>query len=80
MCIHLRHHIYRGIGKSKISIILTVISLGTRVLLSHLLSNKFGRIGIWYSVPIGWFIADVFGLIYLFKTFNKMEEEYESNH
>lgn len=57
---------YRGIGKPFISVILTVISLGTRVILSYTLSNisAIGVLGIWWSIPIGWFLADVTGLFY----------------
>ncbi len=57
---------YRGIGKPFISVILTVISLGTRVILSYTLSSisAIGVLGIWWSIPIGWFLADVTGLFY----------------
>ena len=45
------------------SVILTVISLGTRVALAYLLSAipSVGVVGIWWSVPIGWFLADAVG-------------------
>ena len=48
------------------SVILTVISLGTRVALAYLLSAvpAFGVTGIWWSVPIGWLLADLTGLIF----------------
>ena len=38
------------------SVVLTVISLGTRVLLAYTLSMVpwIGVTGIWLSVPIGW--------------------------
>ena len=39
------------------------ISLGTRVALAYLLS-AIGVVGIWRSVPIGWFLADMAGLLY----------------
>ena len=60
---------YRAINKPKMSIILTIISLGTRVLLSYFLSkiNSVGTLGIWVSIPIGWFLADVFGIVYFLK-------------
>ena len=50
------------------SVVLTVISLGTRVLLAHVLSAipAIGVVGIWWSVPIGWFLADTVGLGYYF--------------
>lgn len=55
---------YRGLGRSMMSIVLTVISLGSRVLLAYLLSAlpAVGMVGIWWAIPIGWFLADVTGL------------------
>ena len=58
---------YRGIGQAHMSVVLTVISLGTRVLLAYLLSQYIGVIGIWLSIPIGWFLADITGFIYYLK-------------
>lgn len=58
---------YRGIGKPEMSIILTVVSLGSRVLLAYTLSSieSIGVLGIWWSIPIGWLLADSIGFIYL---------------
>ena len=58
--------LYRALGKPGMSVVLTIISLGTRVALAYLLSSipSIGVIGIWWSVPIGWFLADSVGLIY----------------
>lgn len=58
---------YRGYGKPGVSIILTIISLGTRVALAYTLSAipSLGTLGIWWSIPIGWALADVIGLILL---------------
>lgn len=60
---------YRGIGKAGISVVLTVISLGSRVLLAYLLAAlpTVGVLGIWWAVPIGWALADVYGVIYYLK-------------
>ena len=48
------------------SVVLTVVSLGTRVALAYALSAH-PRLGGWRasggSVPIGWFLADMTGLI-----------------
>ena len=57
---------YRGINRPERSLILTVISLGTRVLLAYLLAgiDAIGVLGIWWAIPIGWFLADVAGAIY----------------
>ena len=48
------------------SVVLTVISLGTRVVLAYVLSAVpfIGVVGIWWSIPIGWFLADVTGIVY----------------
>ena len=48
------------------SVVLTVISLGSRVLLAYLLSAvpSIGVVGIWWSVPIGWMLADLVGIVY----------------
>lgn len=58
--------LYRGMGKPGISIILTVISLGTRVVLSYALASipSIGTTGIWWSIPIGWFLADLAGILF----------------
>lgn len=62
----LLYGLYRAIGRPGMSLVLTVISLGTRVLLAYLLSAvpAFGVAGIWWSVPIGWGLADAVGLLY----------------
>lgn len=60
---------YRAVNKPGISVILTVVSLGTRVALAYLLSAvpSLGVTGIWMSVPIGWVLADLTGAWYLYK-------------
>ena len=57
---------YRGVGIPQFSLVLTIVSLGTRVLLSYLLAPnpRFGVQAIWWSIVIGWFLADLTGLIY----------------
>ena len=68
-CLFLLYGLYRGIGKPGMSVVLTVISLGTRVALAYLLSAvpSIGVAGIWWSVPIGWGLADLVGLAYYIK-------------
>lgn len=58
---------YRAIKRAGMSVVLTVISLGARVLLAYALSSisSIGVTGIWAAIPIGWFLADVTGLIYM---------------
>ena len=65
-CLFLLYGLYRAVALPAMSVVLTVISLGTRVLLAYTLSAipAVGVLGIWWSVPIGWFLADVTGFVY----------------
>ena len=65
-CLFLLYGLYRAVGRPGMSVVLTVISLGTRVILAYLLSAvpSIGVIGIWWAVPIGWFLADAVGILY----------------
>ncbi len=65
-CLFLLYGLYRALEKPGMSVVLTVISLGTRVALAYLLSSipMFGVTGTWWSVPIGWFLADLTGFLY----------------
>lgn len=65
-CLFLLYGYYRGIGNPSFSIVLTILSLGTRVLLAYTLSSYFGTTIIWWSIPIGWILADVVGIYYGF--------------
>lgn len=58
---------FRGINRPEMSLVLTVISLGTRVLLAYLLAPvpAIGVWGIWAAIPIGWFLADAVGIAVL---------------
>lgn len=58
---------YRAIKKPNMSVILTIFSLGTRVLLAYLLSPTYGTNAIWWAIIIGWFLADLVGFGYYFK-------------
>ena len=62
----LLYGLYRAIERPGMSLVLTVISLGTRVALAYALSAVplFGVTGIWWSVPIGWALADITGFLY----------------
>ena len=53
---------FRAVKRAGMSVILTVISLGTRVLLAYGLSGWIGVTGIWIAIPIGWVLADIVGL------------------
>ena len=54
---------FRADGRPAISLVLTVISLGLRVLLSYSFAPLIGYYAIWVSIPIGWMIADITGYI-----------------
>lgn len=62
---------FRAVEQPMISVILTVISLGSRVLLAYVLSGigAVGCRGIWMSIPIGWALADAAGLYFLKRNF-----------
>lgn len=64
-CLFLLYGYYRAVKKPGMSVILTVISLGTRVALAYILSAYIGETGIWMAIPIGWVLADVTGLVYM---------------
>ena len=60
---------FRGIQRPEISLLLTVISLGLRVILAYILSgiSSIGILGIWAAIPIGWIVADIIGIILIKK-------------
>lgn len=62
----LLYGLYRALSRPSMSVVLTVFSLGTRVVLAYILSAipSIGVTGIWWSVPIGWTLADLVGLAY----------------
>ena len=64
----LLYGLYRALRKPGMSVVLTVVSLGTRVGLSYALSAvpAMGVVGIWWSIPIGWLLADALGVGYYF--------------
>lgn len=64
-CLFLLYGYYRAVKKPGMSVILTVISLGTRVALAYILSAYIGETGIWMAIPIGWVFADITGLAYM---------------
>ena len=63
---------FRGLEKSWVSIVLTVVSLGLRVCISYTFTSDsgfgWGPEIIWLSIPIGWMAADILGLILIGKT------------
>ena len=58
---------YRAVDKPMMSVVLTVLSLGTRVLLANVLAPVIGPVGVWAAIPIGWALADVYGVWYHYR-------------
>ena len=50
-CLFLFYGYYRAVKRAGMSVVLTVISLGMRVLLAYVLSAKVGEVGIWAAIP-----------------------------
>ena len=63
-CLFLLYGLYRALGRPGMSVVLTVLSLGTRVALAYALAPVVGVTGIWWAVPIGWALADAVGVGY----------------
>ena len=57
---------YRAVNRPWMSVILTIASLGTRVVLAYALAPlpAIGAVGIWAAIPIGWALADAIGIGY----------------
>ncbi len=69
-CLFLFYALYRAAGRPGMSVVLTAVSLGTRVGLSYMLAAVWtaGVCGIWWSIPIGWGLADLTGAVYYKKS------------
>lgn len=65
-CLFLLYGFYRAVKRPGMSVVLTVISLGTRVALAYALAGTMGELGIWIAIPIGWLLADLAGYGYYF--------------
>ena len=60
----LLYGLYRAIRRPGMSLVLTVVSLGTRVGLAYALAPVVGVTAIWWAIPIGWALADAVGVLY----------------
>lgn len=67
-CLFLLYGYFRAVKRPGVSVVLTVLSLGTRVALAYLLSAQMGQTGIWLAIPIGWGLADLVGLLCMKKS------------
>lgn len=57
--------ITRGAGDTLIPMLITLFSLWLiRIPLAYFLSDPFGQVGIWWSIPIAWIIGTLFNIIY----------------
>ncbi len=73
-CLFLYYGLYRALGYPALSLVLTIVSLGTRVILAFTITRlpQIGVAGIWWAVPIGWFLADAVGTLFLIKRGRKL--------
>ncbi|MGI6031730.1 MAG: MATE family efflux transporter [Eubacteriales bacterium] len=76
----LLYGLYRAVAWPAMSVILTFCSLGTRVVLAYTLAPLVGTDGIWWSVPIGWLLADAVGALVYLKSRKKLEQSMLSPH
>lgn len=60
---------FRAVGRPGVSVVLTVISLGMRVLLAYTLAPLpgVGAPAIWWAIPIGWILADTAGFFIFYR-------------
>ena len=57
--------VMRGAGDTLIPMFITLFALWViRIPFAYLLSDKIGVIGIWWSIPIAWFIGMIFSFLY----------------
>lgn len=55
----------RGAGATLIPMFITLIALwGVRIPASYFMADQFGRIGIWWGIPIGWFFGMSLAFVY----------------
>ena len=57
---------FRGLGEIRISILMTVVSQGLRVLLAYSFASTLGFSGICWAIVVGWFLSDLLGF-YMYK-------------
>ena len=62
----LLYGLYRALARPGMSVVLTIVSLGTRVGLAYAMAAvpALGVVGIWWSIPIGGLLADALGIVY----------------
>lgn len=61
---------FRGLGSIRISIIMTIISQGLRVVVAYSLAPALGFSAVGWAIVIGWFLSDALGFV-LYRNLNK---------
>jgi Na+-driven multidrug efflux pump len=57
--------VLRGAGDTIIPMFITLLALwAVRIPFTYILSAKIGETGIWWAIPIGWFIGSLLSSIY----------------
>lgn len=76
-CLFLFYGLYRAIGRPGISVVLTIVSLGTRVALAYTLADipSIGVVGVWWAIPIGWGLADMIGSLFYIRYGRRLAEQ-----
>lgn len=52
---------FRGIGAIRVSILMTIVSQGLRVLLAYSFAPIRGFSGVCWAIVIGWLLSDLLG-------------------
>ncbi len=64
--------IFRGVGKLKIILVSTVLSISVRVSVSYILSQYLGISSVVYGIAAGWVFLTVYGLVMRIKYFKEI--------
>jgi putative MATE family efflux protein len=73
--------LFRGVGKLKIPLISTTLSISVRVLLSYILAPYFGISSVSYGIAAGWIFLVVYGSLMRSKYFKEItSSKYQVNH
>ena len=60
--------VMRGAGDTLIPMFITLIALWfVRIPVSYFLSKEIGEVGIWWAIPIGWFLGMLLSWFYYLK-------------
>lgn len=65
--------LFRGVGKLKVTLISTVLSIVTRIVISYSLTAHFGVTSIVYGIVTGWVFLVTYGTIMRIKYFKEID-------